>query len=67
VRASLTDAAGAQAAVGSLLALFGAVLLAHNLDWLRWPWWLRFETLWPVLLVALGVGLIAKSRRRLPA
>ena len=25
--------------------------------------WLRFDTLWPLLLVALGVGLVLKSRR----
>jgi hypothetical protein len=24
---------------------------------------MRFETLWPLLLVALGVGLVLKSRR----
>ena len=57
------DAAAAQLAVGSVLVIAGALLLAHNLDWLRWPWWMRFETLWPLLLVALGLGLVAKSRR----
>ncbi len=57
------DAAAAQLAVGSLLVIAGGLLLAHNLDWLRWPWWMRFETLWPLLLVALGLGLVAKSRR----
>jgi len=35
----------------------------HNLGWLHWPHWMRFETLWPLLLVALGVGLVLKSRR----
>jgi phage shock protein C len=63
VRAAAPDAASAQLAVGSILVLAGALLLAHNLDWLRWPWWMRFDTLWPLLLVALGVGLIAKARR----
>ncbi len=57
------DAAAAQLAVGSILVIAGGLLLAHNLDWLRWPWWMRFETLWPLLLVALGLGLVAKSRR----
>ena len=57
------DAAAAQLAVGAVLVIAGGLLLAHNLDWLRWPWWMRFETLWPLLLVALGLGLIAKSRR----
>ncbi len=62
-RAAVPDAAAAQLAVGSVLVLLGALFLAHNLDWLHWPRWMRFETLWPLLLVALGAGLIAKSRR----
>lgn len=63
VEAAVADPASAQLAVGSLLVLGGALLLADNLDWLRWPHWMRLETLWPLLLVALGVGLILKSRR----
>ena len=43
--------------------LTGTLLLAHNLGLLHWPYWMRFETLWPLLLVALGLGLVAKSRR----
>jgi phage shock protein C len=62
VRAAAPDLASAQLAVGAVLVLVGAVMLGHNLDWFHWPWWMRFETLWPLLLVALGVGLIAKSR-----
>lgn len=58
------DASKAQAVVGSFLIVSGAVLLAHNLGWLEWPEWASFETLWPLLLVALGVGLILRSRRR---
>ena len=57
------DAAAAQLVVGAALALCGALLLAHNLDWLHWPRWLRLGTLWPLALVALGLGLIARSRR----
>lgn len=67
VRAAAPDAAGAQLAVGALLVVVGGLLLGHNLDWFRWPYWLRFETLWPLLLVALGLGLIAKSRRHASA
>jgi Domain of unknown function (DUF5668) len=40
----------------------GALLLAYNLGLLHWPYWMRFETLWPLLLVALGLGLVFKSR-----
>jgi phage shock protein PspC (stress-responsive transcriptional regulator) len=63
VRKSTADPAAAQMAIGSLLVLAGGLLLAHNLGWLHWPRWMRFETLWPLLLVALGLGLVAKSRR----
>ena len=67
VRQAAPDATAAQLAIGSLLVLMGSLLLAHNLDWLRWPHWMRFETLWPLLLVALGVGLILRSRKPVSA
>ena len=63
VRQGAPDPAAAQLAIGSVLIAGGALLLAHNLGWLHWPYWMRFETLWPLLLVALGVGLVLKSRR----
>ncbi len=63
VRTAAPDAASAQLGVGALLVVAGALLLGHNLDWFDWPRWLRFHTLWPLLLVALGLGLIVKSRR----
>jgi phage shock protein C len=63
VKVARPESAQAQAAVGTLLVVGGGVLLAHNLGWLHWPHWLRFETLWPLLIVALGIGLILKSRR----
>ena len=63
VRAAAPASETVQATVGGLLVVIGGVLLADNLGWLKWPWWASFETLWPLLLVALGVGLVAKSRR----
>lgn len=63
VRASAPPSEGVQAVVGGLLVLVGGVLLADNLGWLEWPWWASFEKLWPLILVALGIGLVAKSRR----
>ena len=63
VHKATSDTASAQLAIGSVLVLTGAVFLAHNLGWLHWPYWMRFETLWPLLLVALGLGLVAKSRK----
>jgi phage shock protein C len=58
-----TDVAAAQMAIGAILIVFGALLLGHNLEWFHWPRWLRFDTLWPLLIVALGLGLVARSRR----
>ena len=63
VHKATADPASAQLAVGSVLVVTGALLLAHNLGWLHWPYWMRFETLWPLLLVALGLGLVLKSRK----
>jgi phage shock protein C len=63
VRQGVPDPAAAQLAIGSILIVGGTLILAHNLGWLHWPHWMRFETLWPLLLVALGLGLVAKSRR----
>lgn len=63
VRASAPEPARAQAVVGALLVLGGALLLADNFGWLRWPHWANLGTLWPLFLVGLGLGLIAKSRR----
>lgn len=63
VRQGVPDPAAAQLSIGSLLVVVGSLLLLHNLGWLHWPYWMRFETLWPLLLVALGIGLVLKSRR----
>ena len=65
VRKATSDPASAQLAIGSVLVVVGTLLLADNLGLLRWPYWMRFETLWPLALVALGLGLVAKSRRTL--
>jgi hypothetical protein len=59
--------AGSQLVIGAVLVGFGTLLLGHNLDWFHWPHWLRFETLWPLLLIALGLGLMARSRKPAPS
>ena len=66
-RLAAADRYRAQATVGSILVLAGALLLADNFGWLNWPHWANAATLWPLLLVGLGVGLIVKSQRRATA
>ena len=58
------DGSGARLAVGYSLIALGLVLLLHNLDWIRWPAWARFEVLWPLILVGMGAGLVRRSMRK---
>jgi phage shock protein PspC (stress-responsive transcriptional regulator) len=48
---------------GLALIVIGALLLADRMPWFHWPHWAHFETLWPLVLVFIGVGLILKTRR----
>jgi phage shock protein PspC (stress-responsive transcriptional regulator) len=58
------DGSGARLAIGYALIALGLVLLLHNLDWIRWPAWARFEVLWPLILVGMGAGLVRRSMRK---
>jgi len=64
---SAEDAGGARLVIGYGLIALGVVLLLHNLDWIRWPHWARFEVLWPLILVGMGAGLVRRSVRRASA
>ena len=66
-RAAAPEPYRAQAVVGAVLVLAGGLLLADNFGWLHWPYWMNVGTLWPLLLVGLGVGLIVKSQRKATA
>ena len=48
--------------VGLGLMVLGALFLLRNLGfvWLRW---LRFGTLWPLLLIALGIAMLIRSTK----
>ena len=48
---------------GIALIVIGALLLIDRLPWFDWPYWMHIETLWPLVVVFIGVGLILKSRR----
>lgn len=45
----------------AVLILLGVFLLLRNLG-LWWPWWLRFDILGPILLIAVGLALLARRR-----
>lgn len=61
------DGRAARLAIGYGLIGLGAVLLMHNLDWIHWPSWARFEVLWPLILVGMGAGLVLRSMHKEPA
>jgi len=53
----------ARAVLGFVLIGAGAMLLLDRFSWMfLWPHWLRFGSLWPLVLVAIGVALLLRSR-----
>jgi len=60
------DGRAARLAIGYGLIGLGALLLMHNLDWIHWPSWARFEVLWPLILVGMGAGLVMRSIHKEP-
>jgi len=46
---------------GVLFISIGAVLLLNNLDYVSWSVWVKILSLWPVLLIAIGIELIFKK------
>ena len=52
---------------GAVLVVLGLMLLADRVPWMfDWPHWLRFDNAWPLILVALGVALVMRSREEKP-
>lgn len=49
---------------GAVLILLGVFFLLDQLDII--PYWLNFEQFWPIILVVVGIGLILKSKNKLP-
>ena len=60
------DGRAARLAIGYGLIGLGGLLLMHNLDWIHWPSWARFEVLWPLILVGMGAGLVLRSIHKEP-
>ena len=42
---------------GGILVVVGLVFLLQNVGWL---WWMRWGLAWPVLLILIGIGLLAR-------
>ncbi len=48
---------------GIVLIVVGSMFLLDRFSWVfHWPYWLRFGNLWPLILVAIGVALLMRSR-----
>jgi len=48
---------------GIILIVLGSIFLLDRLSWMvHWPYWLSFSYLWPLILVAIGVALLLRSR-----
>ncbi len=62
VRAARASGRG-QMIGGAILVGLGLMLLADRFSWMfYWPYWLRFGNLWPLILVAIGVAMLMRSR-----
>jgi hypothetical protein len=46
---------------GAILISAGVVLLLNTMDYLSWSVWFRILSLWPVILVAIGIELLFKK------
>ena len=48
---------------GVVLIVLGLMFLLDRFSWMfHWPHWLRFGNLWPLILVAIGVSMLMRSR-----
>jgi len=47
--------------VGFLLILIGIILILNNFGYLGWHFWLQVLRLWPLLLIAVGIGMLLRS------
>jgi phage shock protein PspC (stress-responsive transcriptional regulator) len=50
---------------GAILIVLGTMFLLDRFSWMfHWPHWLHFGSLWPLILVAVGVAMLLRSRER---
>jgi len=55
---------GGRIVVGMLLIGLGTAFLLERLDLLHWPHWVRWTTLWPALVIAIGITVVLSAFRR---
>lgn len=60
-KAMASDSHPLPVAIGVGLIILGGLALLETLH-VSWLWWLTFDTLWPVLLIAVGLVLIFRRR-----
>ena len=61
LRGGTARSGGWRLLAGWLLIGVGSVLLFDEIPGIYWPHWARFSTLWPLILVVLGVAMISRS------
>lgn len=59
--------APARLTIGLALIIVGSAALVDRLGLVHWPGWARLETLWPLLLIAIGASLALRAKHRVPA
>ena len=58
-RASETPRRG-QMIAGAILIFLGCIFLLDRFSWVSWLGWLNWSGLWPLVLIAFGIGILLK-------
>lgn len=63
VRRSSSDGGRGGLIAGIVLIVIGTIFLFDRIPWLHWPYWLRLSSLWPLILIGIGVAMLLGARR----
>jgi hypothetical protein len=63
VRRSTPDSGRGALVAGIVLILIGMAFLVDRIPWLHWPHWIHLSSLWPLILIGIGVAMILGARR----